>query len=179
MENKVWQYKSNENDNLSKLVEKDKSIVMTNPNMAKYLINLVDNKDGDIWLDPCAGDKAFYDNFPANILAKYCEINEDKDFFDYNEKVDIIISNPPFVPRKLFWDFMTHSMDLASKKIYWLINIYSLNVFTTKRLNEMKDKNWYINSIHIVSDKRWFGRYCFVEIGKVNNNFFTWSDKGF
>jgi hypothetical protein len=52
MENKVWDYKSNENDNLSKLVSKDKSIVMTTPEMAKYLINLVITDENDIWLDP-------------------------------------------------------------------------------------------------------------------------------
>jgi len=179
MENKIWEYESNENDNLSKLVEKDKSIVMTNPEMAKYLIGLVNNQNGDTWLEPCAGDKAFYNNFPPNVTKKYCEINEGKDFFEFNEEVDIIISNPPFVPRKLFWDFMVHSMTITRKKIYWLINISSLNVFTPKRLNEMKEKSWYINSIHIVSDKRWFGRYSFIEIGKVDNNFFKWSNKGF
>jgi hypothetical protein len=179
MKNKVWEYASNKNDNLSKLVEKDNTIVMTNPEMAKYLISLVGNDDGDIWLDPCAGDKAFYNNFPVNVISRYCEINEGIDFFDYNESVDIIISNPPFVPRKLFWNFMVHSMKIASKKIYWLINISSLNVFTPKRLNEMQDKNWYINSFHIVSDKRWFGRYCLVEISHINNNFLNWCNKGF
>jgi hypothetical protein len=179
MENKIWEYKSNDNDNLAKLVEKDKTIVMTTTEMAIYLIDLVVYEDTDIWLDPCMGNGAFFNNFPINVVKHYCEINENKDFFDFNEEVDIIISNPPFVPRKLFWDFMVHSMKLARKKIYWLINISSLNVFTPKRLNEMKDNSWYINSIHIVSDKRWFGRYSFIEIGKVDNNFFKWSNKGF
>ena len=179
MENKVWDYKSNENDNLSKLVSKDKSIVMTTPEMAKYLINLVISEANDIWLDPCRGDGAFYNNFPENCDKKWCEINEGVDFFSFNEQVDITISNPPFVPRKLFWDFMVHSMEITRKKIYWLINISSLNVFTSKRLEEMKSKSWFINSIHIVSDKRWFGRYCLIEIGKIDNNFFKWSNKGF
>ncbi len=50
----------------------------------------------------------------------------------------------------------------------------SLNVFTPKRLDEMENKGWYINSFHIVSDKRWFGRYVWIKISKENTNVMTW-----
>ena len=39
----------------------------------------------------------------------------------------------------------------------------------------MKDKNWYIESFYIVSDKRWFGRYVFIKIGKENKNIFNFT----
>ena len=68
--------------------------------------------------------------------------------------VDYTISNPPFVPRKLFWLFNSKAMETTRKEIYWLVNMGSLNVFTPKRLDEMNNKGWYINSFYVVSDKR-------------------------
>ena len=88
--------------------------------------------------------------------------------------VDYTISNPPFVPRKLFWSFHCKAMDTTRKGIYWLINMSSLNVFTPKRLEEMSSKGWYINNFHIVSDKRWFGRYVWIKISKENNDIMSW-----
>ena len=176
---KVWDYKSNKDDTLSKLVEKNPDIVMTNPEMAKYLLSRINFEDNDILLEPCRGAGAFYNNFPDNTINKYCEINEGLDFFDFNEKVDYIISNPPFAPRKLFWDFMIKSMKICNKKIYWLINLSALNVFTPKRMEEMKELGWYIQSFHIVADKRWFGRYTFLEISKEPNEIFTCLNKTF
>ena len=180
MSNKVWNYKSNDNDELAKQVEKDPTIVMTKPEMAKHLIGLIDFKDGDIVMEPCRGDGAFYNNLPDNVIKEWCEINEDKDFLEYQgRKFDICLANPPFVPRKLFWSFMQKSMDFTNRQIYWLINISSLNVFTPKRLEEMKTKGWFIESFYVVSDKRWFGRYIWLKIGRNDNNIFNWNDKSF
>ena len=103
---KVWEYESNKDDKLSKQVAKDPDIVMTKPDMAKHLLSLVKFKDGDVVMEPCRGKGAFYDNLPENVVKKYCEINQGKDYLEYNEKVDITLSNPLFVPRKLFWAFM-------------------------------------------------------------------------
>jgi len=176
---KVWDYISNENDPLAEKVDKDPTIVMTNPDMAKYLIGLIDFKNGDIVIEPCRGDGAFYNNLPDNVVKEWCEINEGKDFLEYQGEVDICLSNPPFVPRKLFWNIMTKSMDITKREIYWLINIASLNVFTPKRLEEMKSKNWFLQSFHVVSDKRWFGRYVWLKISRTNNNVFDWNGKTF
>lgn len=176
---KVWDYESNDDDQLAKKVEKDPSIVMTKPEMAKHLISLIKYEEGEVWLEPACGDGAFYNNFPTNVVGRYCEINEGSDFLEYTEPVDVVISNPPFIPRKLFWDFMTKSMQLARKNIYWLINLLSLNVFTPKRLLEMKDAGWFIQSFHIVSDKRWFGRYVFIKIGKKDLGTITWKEGSF
>tara|TARA_R110000751_G_scaffold201807_1_gene306503 strand:- start:46 stop:582 length:537 start_codon:yes stop_codon:yes gene_type:complete len=176
---KVWDYKSNETDPLAEKVEKDPTIVMTNPEMAIHLISRIEFKDGDVVIEPCKGDGAFYNNLPDNVEKEWCEINEGKDYLDYEGEVDICLSNPPFVPRKLFWSFMQKSMEITKRKIYWLVNIGSLNVFTPKRLEEMKSKSWFIQSFHVVSDKRWFGRYVWIEIGKEDNSMFSWNQKTF
>jgi len=175
----VWEYKSNDDDALAKQVAKDNTIVMTKPEMAKHLISLIDVVAGDTWLEPARGDGAFYDNFPESVSKRYCEINEGTDFLEFNEEVDVIVSNPPFIPRKLFWDFMDHSMKVARKNIYWLINLSSLNVFTPKRLLQMKNEGWFIESFHIVSDKRWFGRYAFIKIGRRDLGVISWKEGSF
>ena len=176
---KVWDYKSNDNDKLAEQVEKDKTIVMTNPEMAKYLIDGIDWVQGERVMEPCKGDGAFYDNLPDTIDKDWCEINEGRDFLTHDKEVDVIISNPPFVPRKLFWSFQQKAMEICKRKIYWLVNLSALNVFTPKRLDEMKEAGWFIQSFHIVADKRWFGRYTMIEIGKEDNGLFTWNRKSF
>lgn len=85
---------------------KDPDIVMTKPEMAKHLLSLVSFMDGDKVMEPCKGKGAFYDNLPSNVEKLYCEINEGKDYLTQEVEVDITLSNPPFVPRKLFWQFM-------------------------------------------------------------------------
>ena len=50
---KVWDYESNEKDPLAEKVKKDPSIVMTNPLMAKYLLDRIKFEEGDVVLEPC------------------------------------------------------------------------------------------------------------------------------
>lgn len=176
---KIWNYESKENDTLSKLVEKDKDIVMTKPDMAKYLLGLVDFFEGAIVLEPCRGNGAFYDNLPDTVIKKFCEINEGLDYLESNEVVDITLSNPPFVPNKLFWAFHQKAMDTTRLNIYWLINLGSLNVFTPKRMKEMTSKGWFFHTFHIVQDKRWFGRYVWIKFGREDRQLFGFCDKNF
>jgi len=178
MENKVWKYDSNKNDQLKKLVkENGKSIVMTNPEMAKYLIGRINFKDNELVCEPAKGDGAFFNNLPPNVIKNWYEINEGKDYLTGETVlVNTTLSNPPFVPRKLFWNFMLRAMETTTDRIFWLINIASMNVFTPKRLRIMKEKGWSISNQHIVADKRWYGRYCWLEINKEKNNYFTWCD---
>ena len=176
---KVWNYESRPTDKLAEKVAKDPDIVYTNPEMAKNLLSTIIFTKGDIVMEPCRGKGAFYDNFPDIVRKEYCEMNEGIDYLKYEGTVDITISNPPFVPRKLFWNFHLKAMETTRKEIYWLINMCSLNVFTPKRLGEMKDKGWFINGFNIVSDKRWFGRYALVKISKIDNDFFNWHMKSF
>ena len=175
-DNHIWNYESKKNDALAKQVEKDADICFTTFEMAKHLIGRITFKDGDRVMNTSFGKGAFYNQLPNNTKNYYCEINEGKDYLEQDQMVDITLDNPPFVPRKLFWSFMQKAMDTTTREIYWLINIGALNVFTPKRLNEMKDKNWFINGLYIVADKRWYGRYVWVKITKENNGFIDWKN---
>lgn len=178
---KVWSYESKKEDPLSILVEKEgREIVFTNPDMAIDLItNHTNILDGDVVCEPGKGDGAFYDNLPNNCEKIYCEINEGIDYLEDERKCDITCSNPPFVPRKLFWKFQQKAMDNTRREIYWLVGLHCLNVFTPKRLEEMKQKGWFINTLHIVADKRWYGRYVWIKITKEDGGVFTWKKKSY
>lgn len=175
---KIWDYQSNENDKLAEHLEKDNTIAFTKDDMAKYLISLINIKENDIVLEPCLGSGSFYNNLPK-CKKEYCEINLGLDYLEYKGNPDITLSNPPFVPRKLFWEFHKKAMETTKREIYWLINFSSLNVFTPNRLEEMKEKGWYLENIHIVADKRWFGRYGWCKFTKNKNNFLSYTKQVF
>lgn len=81
-------------------------VVYTPEKVSKQIINSL-NPDG-LCLDPCRGDGAFYKFLP--IGSEYCEITEGKDFFDYTNRLDWIIGNPPY---SNFLEFLHHSFELA------------------------------------------------------------------
>ena len=167
------------NKDLYTKIKNDETFEYTNNEMAKYLISTIKFKDNDIVIEPCKGGGAFYNNLPNNIIKKYCEIKENKDYLLFNEMVDVTLSNPPFVPRKLFWSFMLNAMKTTRREIYWLINMRSLEVFTKNRMEEIKKNEWYLQSMKILSDKRWRGRYVWCKFTKEPNDFFTCCNIGF
>ena len=59
-------------------------------------------------LEPCKGEGAFTKYLPEN--TEWCEITEGRNFYDYNEKVDWIVTNPPYSD---FNRFLEHSFELA------------------------------------------------------------------
>ena len=63
--------------------------------------------DGKV-LEPCKGEGAFLQYLPKN--TDWCEIAEGKNYYDYNEKVDWIVTNPPYSD---YNRFLEHSFALA------------------------------------------------------------------
>jgi len=72
-------------------------------------------------LDPCRGLGAFTDHIPG---AEWCEITEGRDFFDWHEPVDWVISNPPY---SLTRPWFRHSYTVARYLCYLvpLRNVFS------------------------------------------------------
>ena len=63
-------------------------------------------------LDPCRGAGAFWKHMPG---AEWCECREGRDFFAWHEKVDWIVSNPPY---SNFGAWMRHSLEIADNIVY-------------------------------------------------------------
>lgn len=88
--------------------------IMTPRHIAKRIIDQLPINKNDRVLDPFRGDGAFYDQFPFTS-RDWCEIKDDKDFFDYDYEVDWIISNPPY---SKFNEVMKHSYEIADNIVY-------------------------------------------------------------
>lgn len=69
-------------------------------------------------LEPCKGDGVFLKYLPPD--TQWCEIQEGRDFFAWNEPVDWIIGNPPY---KIFGEWFSHSVTIA-KNICYLMPIH-------------------------------------------------------
>jgi len=80
--------------------------VVFTPDWLAKKICFMFNPTGKI-LEPCKGEGAFLKYLPT---ADWCEIAEGRNFFDYNNKVDWIITNPPYSD---FNRFLKHSFELA------------------------------------------------------------------
>jgi len=123
-------------------------------------------------LEPCKGDGNFIQAYESyNLITQlennegikwgYCEINEDKDFFDFNGKVDWIITNPPWSKIR---KFLQHSMNLADN-IVFLITINHL--WTKARLRDIKEAGFGIKEIMMVDTPKEFPQMGF-QLGAVH-----------
>ena len=64
-------------------------------------------------LEPCKGDGAILRHLP--VESEWCEIQEGRDFFEWYEPVDWIITNPPY---SLFREFLIHGLEVSSNVVY-------------------------------------------------------------
>ena len=124
---------------------KSDDVVMTPIELAKRLIEHFEPKGKG--LEPCCGTGNILKLLPN---ADWCEITEGKDFFNYNERVDYIFTNPPWSKIR---PFLIHSMELA-KDIYFLFTINHL--WTKARLREIRKHNFGIVEICIFDTPKEF-----------------------
>ena len=92
-----------------------RDVVYTPFSVAKAIIDKLPLKNGETVLDPFYGKGAFYEQYPENVKKEWCEIEKNKDFFDFNKHVDWIISNPPY---SIFNEVAKHSYEIADNVVY-------------------------------------------------------------
>ncbi len=143
--------------------------------LCKDIISNIAFSDDDILLEPFAGEKNFYDNFPNELEKHYTEIEEGLDFrdFDYEGiKPTTIITNPPFKlgTKNAFFDIMLFFAKITSiKKMYILCNDYCLGTLTPNRMVKLNENNLFVNKLTTVNIKKWRGRYYIIEFGRKHN----------
>ena len=81
-------------------------VVFTPDWLAEKICSMYDI-DGAV-LEPCKGEGVFLKYLP--IQTEWCEIVDGKNYYDYNKKIDWIVTNPPYSD---FDRFLKHSFDLA------------------------------------------------------------------
>jgi hypothetical protein len=79
------------------------------------------NPSGRI-LEPCRGAGAFMRQLPTDAL--WCEVKDGRDFFEFREHVDWIITNPPY---SLTRPFLSHALAVSDNVVFLLParNIFS------------------------------------------------------
>lgn len=130
---------------------KSDDVIMTPLNLARKIINHF-KPQGTI-LEPCKGSGNFViaiKEYDKNLKVYWCEINEGKCFFDFDEKVDWIITNPPWSKIK---SFLNKSLSLADNICF----LFTINHLWTKhRLNNIKTKGFGIKEICLFDTPRNF-----------------------
>ena len=141
--------------------------------ITKELIKDIQFIDNDIILETCRGGGAFYDILPDNIVKDFCEIDLGRNFFDYNEKVDISIANPPYkaeingVLKNVITKWMEHQFSITKKECWYLLNGASFGGLTPLRLNKWKSLGWNLCYMRILNIKKWYGRYYWICFSKI------------
>jgi len=120
--------------------------VMTPEHLAKAIVEHF--KPSGKCLEPCKGTGNFLKYLPEGSF--WCELSEGKDFFDFNERVDWIITNPPFSKMRAF---LNHSLELADN-IVFLVTINHL--WTKARLRDIFNLNFGIKEICLVNTPKEF-----------------------
>lgn len=147
--------------------------------LAKKLIDFVPLIHGDHVLEPFKGEGSFYNNFPNFVNKEWTEIEEGRDFKDYNKPIDWVISNPPFRLEtgtkrvNSFYYLINYYLDRVNKGIAFLGNDSCFSTLTPKRLKEMNDKGFFVSKIVVSSIKKWRGRYFFIIISREKHDFYN------
>ena len=120
-------------------------------------------------LDPSKGGGVFYNNLPK-CDKHYCEIEEGIDFFNYNDRVDLIIGNPPY---SLWNKWLEHTMKLTDKFCY-ILGCFN---FTYNRVRDIIYKGYGITKFHLLKVDWWFAHSFIIIFEKDKESIITVEDK--
>jgi hypothetical protein len=149
------------------------------------LLKHVDIEENDLVWEPFKGEGGFYDSFPSNCRKIYTEIEEDKCYTSQRDKVDWIVSNPPFKidingkNKCAFYYLTDYMLDYAEKGLAFLANDYCFSAFTPTRMKKINERGFYIDKVVVCSVKKWRGRYYFIVFKKKSNDFFKYVEGNF
>ena len=110
-------------------------------------------------LEPCRGDGHFLRFLPKG--TEWCEINDGRDFLQWNQPVDWIITNPPWSKIRAF---LAHAMSLSTDVVFLLtIN----HVWTKARIRDIRQAGFGIKEIVLVEMPQSFPQSGF-QLGAVH-----------
>ncbi|MEO0453355.1 MAG: hypothetical protein AAFY98_04375 [Verrucomicrobiota bacterium] len=92
-------------------------------------------------LEPCSGMGHFLKYLPS---AEWCEIKQGRDFFEWKQPVDWIVTNPPWSQIR---PFLNHGMSVA-ENIVFLMTVN--HVWTKARIRDVREQSYGIREIALV-----------------------------
>ena len=146
------------------------------------LIAEVPLEAGDMVLEPFRGEGSIFNHLPTNTINDWCEIQDGRDYKDYTEPIDWVVSNPPFrlefkAGRRVnsFYYLVEYYASRVNKGIAFLGNDTCLSTMTPKRLQELQEKHgMYIDKIVVCNIKKWRGRYFWIIFKKGHATFYKY-----
>ena len=151
-------------------------VIYTPKELAINCIKSFDLKTNDTVLDPFFGNGIFFNNYPDFVSKQLCEIEPpyNKDFFEYNDKVDWIISNPPF---SMISKVFEHTVKITNKGFGYILPAYALS---QKRLRILKENNFAVTGISYFYITEWFGfPVIFIKVEKNKQSIFLFESKNY
>ena len=115
-------------------------LVMTPRDLAKAIIEHLP-LSGTV-LDPCRGDGAFFDQLPASVRGEWAEVKDGRDFFEWTQHVNWIVSNPPW---SKYRKFAQHAYEVADN-VAFLVTI-NHDLALKARLRDMNEAGFGIREV--------------------------------
>lgn len=155
-------------------MDKDTYLFHQTPkDLAKELLTHLSIQPTDRLYEPFKGEGAFFDNFPVVNPKDWSELEQGRDYSEYSEEYDWVITNPPFRLEftggkrvNSFWFLLEYFTTKAKKGIAFLANDRCFCTLTPKRMKLLEDRGWGITKVVVCSVKKWRGRYFFIVLEK-------------
>ena len=128
-----------------------RDVFITPIELAKLNIDMIDKREGELWLDSCKNNGSYYNEFPPSVEKDYCEILEGIDFFDYEGSPDVIVQNPPYSNLD---NWIKKNIELEPRIISLLIGVNNL---TTRRLEWLYNAGYGLTKMRMLKVWTWFG----------------------
>jgi hypothetical protein len=152
----------------------------TPESLCKIIISRTTWTPGERVLEPARGLGNFYRNLPQMVRKDWSEIRQGRDFFRYWKRVDTVLTNPPFKDRSggdnLFIPFLEHSLEIATKRVMFLINLQCFNSCRPNRLHKYERYGWAMTKIYLYSVRKWWGMYYLVTFTKGGKRCVDWDE---
>ena len=153
--------------------------------LAIDLIALTPLQEGDRVLEPFRGEGAFYDSYPSFVKKEWCEATQGKDYTTFTERVDWVVTNPPYRIEtetkrvNALWLLLDYYSTRVDKGIAFLINDKCFSTLTPRRLDILAQRGFYLNKVLVCSVKKWRGRYYYIIFQKQPNSSFQYLTKNY
>ena len=153
-----------------------KDVFITPKELAKTGIDMIERRPEEVWYDPFRNSGSYYNQFPCVLVRPgdhhvWSEILDGKDFFDYNEPVSVICSNPPY---SMIDKVLEHSVELKPRVIQYLLGVGNL---TAKRIEFMENAGYGITKFHMCKVFKWYGMSAIVTWEKGGTGIFSYDRK--
>lgn len=163
-----------------------KDVFITPKKLAKKAINMCKKtavaeeakmngeKHKCVWYDPFKNTGNYYNQFPDygnGVQHEWSEILEGKDFFEFNGKIDVICSNPPY---SMLDKVFKKCIELKPYCINLLLGVGNL---TARRIEWMQNAGYGITKLHMCKVFSWYGMSYIVQWEKGQTSIMSFDRK--